>query len=84
MLGLVVVMIIAVMLYPIFYNMKVINCNSILASQYDVGTDEVSDCYRFNNFPTFEFTIPYFAGWFFLYILLVMLVAASILIFEGL
>lgn len=82
-LGLVVVMIIAVMLYPTFYNMEVTNCNSIIGSEYNVGTDETADCYKFNNFPVFNFTIPYFLGYFFLYILFVLMITIGILMKEG-
>jgi len=47
-------------LHNTFYEMKVNNCNSILSSNYSVSTEDVADCYRFINYPSFEFNMDYY------------------------
>jgi hypothetical protein len=58
-----------ILLSPLFYNMKVNNCNSILNSDYEVATNSVVDCYKFNNYPILTFLSNYFLH-FLLYLLL--------------
>lgn len=48
-----IMIVLGILLLPYAYHMKEVNCNSILSSNLEVSTEDVSDCYRFNNFPLF-------------------------------
>jgi len=49
----------AIFLYTPLLNMKVKNCNSVLSVDYEVGTDEVTSCLRFQNYPFMYFGLKY-------------------------
>ena len=51
-----------------FYDMKVKNCNSILDLEYKVGTEGVKECLEFQNYPTYNFYVPHYLMWGFLWI----------------
>lgn len=60
----------AVLNYNYFYNMKLKNCQSIVSSDYHVSTEDVSGCYRFYNYPFWEFTFYYYILWGILHIII--------------
>ena len=47
----ILIVIVSIPLMFYFYDMKVVNCESITSSDYGVSTDDVTDCYKFYNFP---------------------------------
>ncbi len=53
-----------------FYEMRVTNCESILKTDYQVSTGEVSSCLRFQNYPIYNYWFPYYLMYFLFYIFL--------------
>ena len=56
-----------------FYNMEEVNCKKIMSSSYEVSTDSVSECYKFNNFPFWNFYVEYYLFFGFIHLLLGMI-----------
>lgn len=51
--------IIALASHDYFYEMKTTNCESVLSNDYDVSTEDVVSCKKFNNYPFWEFDSLY-------------------------
>lgn len=49
--------------YNFFYDMQETNCKSITSTRLDVSTDKVVECKKFYNYPSWNFTIPYWLIW---------------------
>jgi len=64
----------SILSYNYFYNMKVTNCDDILNTDYQISTEDVASCIRFNNYPLWEFTFLYYIVWFMFCSLLLVLV----------
>ncbi len=67
---LILILVSSILLFDFFYNMKVENCKDITGSEYEVSTQSVTSCIRFNNYPVYEYVVPYYLATFCMYFLI--------------